>query len=362
MANRIFVTAVILLWLGSMSWLMVDKVLPSYTDGEPPPAAGFEPNVPVAWSVQWSGRMVGYAASVRIPGPSNTTTLENRVVLDDVPLMDLVPALMRQVVGDIGRMKLDASTRLEFDSLDNFTKFDSRVSINDIAGLLRMTGQVNGPFLDMTVKFNDVTYSPQVPVPNQGALSESLFPDAKLPFMYVGRKWHEEIYSPFRTPSDPVDTVEVEVTGVESLERDGEMERVMRVEFRGSEESGVPEDARLQAVAWVRAEDGLVLRQDVYIASSSLRFDRLGEARAAEVGRVLLTQPVRRRRGGRGGRGRNGGGAAGQTEAAPADSTRSPQASAAIAPDPATVPLPAAIDYEQSPLDFLPGDAPGARD
>lgn len=351
MANRIFVTAVIVLWLGSMSWLMVDKVLPSYTDGEPPPSAGFEPNVPVAWSVQWSGRNVGYAASVRTGGPSGTTNLENRLVLNDVPLMDLVPALMRQVVGDIGRMKLDASTTLEFDSLDNFSAFRSSVSINDISGLLRLTGRVNGPYLDLTVKFNDVTYSPQVPVPNQGALSESLFPDAKLPYMYVGRKWHEEIYSPFRTPSDPVDTVEVEVTGVENLERDGGMERVMRVEFRGSEESGVPEDARLQAVAWVRAEDGLVLRQDVYISGSSLRFDRLSDERAAEVGRELLAQPRRGRRGGRRGEWRNRDGTPRAQVAAGQPAATGSDAADASATDVEAGP----IDYEQSPLDYLPG-------
>ena len=68
MANRIFVSAVVVLWLGSMSWLMVDKVLPSFQDGEPPIAAGLEPGVHVAWQVYWSDRPVGYAASIRMPG------------------------------------------------------------------------------------------------------------------------------------------------------------------------------------------------------------------------------------------------------------------------------------------------------
>jgi hypothetical protein len=226
------------------------------------------------------------------------------------------------------------------------------------------------------VKFNGVEYSPQVPVPNQGALSESLFPDAKLPYMYVGRKWHEEIYSPFRTPSDPVDTVEVEVTGVETLDRDGVRERVMRVEFRGSEETGVPEDARLQAVAWVRAEDGLVLRQDVFISGSSLRFDRLSDERAAEVGRELLAQPGRRRRGGRGYRRRDGvpppqteAGQAGETSlgAGQPAGPGSAEASAGesptnAAPNGATPTDATPINYEDSPLDFLPGDAASFSD
>ncbi len=301
MANRIFVVAALALWLGSMSWLVVGKVLPSLGEGEPPIAAGFEPNVPVAWRVSWSGKEVGYAASVRTPGPSHTTNLENRVVLNRVPLLDLVPPLMRRVVGDIGEMKLDAFTRLEFDSLDNFSAFTSRVAINDIQSLLRLSGRVNGAFLDLTVTFNEMEYTSHVPVPNQAALSESLFPDAKLPYMYVGRRWHEEVYSPFRAPSDPVETVDVEVTGIESIEYGGGIERVMRVEFRGSPESGIPEAARLHAVAWVRADDGLVLRQDVILGNSRLRFERLSDEEAVEVGRELLDPRRRgmRRRGDR---------------------------------------------------------------
>jgi hypothetical protein len=210
---------------------------------------------------------------------------------------------MRQVVGDIGRMKLDARTHLEFDSLDNFTRFRSVVSINDINPLLDLNGEVNGSYLDLTVRFNNVEYKPHVYIADQGALSATLFPDAKLPYMYVGRRWHEEVYSPFRSPNEPVETLEAEVTGVENLRRDDANERVLRVEFRAQSGPGVPEEARLQAVAWVRADDGLVLRQDVYVSGSQLRFERLSEEEAAEVGRTLLMDHRRYgqfgRRGGR---------------------------------------------------------------
>jgi hypothetical protein len=117
--------------------------------------------------------------------------------------------------------------------------------------------------------------------------------------MYVGRRWHEEVYSPFRSPNEPVETLAAEVTGVETLRRDDVNERVLRVEFRAQAGPGVPEEARLQAVAWVRADDGLVLRQDVYISGSQLRFERLSEDEAAEVGRRLLMD--HRRYGRRGG-------------------------------------------------------------
>ncbi len=296
MGNRLFAAGVFVLWLGSMSWLMVDKLLPSFYDGEPPIAAGFETNVPVAWRVSWSGRPVGYAASIRRQGASGTTNLENRVKLDDVPLMDLLPPLMRQVVGDIGRMKLDARTRLEFDSLDNFYKFHSTVAINDISSLLVIDGHMNGSYLDLVVRFNGAVYHPQVFISDEAALSEALFPDATLPYLYVGRRWQEDVYSPFRSPHEPVDSVEVDVTGIETMEYGGVNERVMRVEYMGSPGAGVPEEARRQAVAWVRAADGLVLRQEVYVNNSTLRFERLEEEDAAKVGQDLLNDLRRRGR------------------------------------------------------------------
>lgn len=297
MANRVFVCAVIVLWLGSMSWLMIDKILPSLHEGEPPLAAGFEPGVPVAWKVSWGDREVGYAASMRTPGVLGTTNLENRVILEDVPLLDLVPALMRRVVGDIGSMKFDARTTLEFDSLDNFSKFESRVAINEVSSVLELDGKVNGAFLDVKVKFGNVDYEPKVPIANQAALSEALFPDAKLPYLYVGRRWSEEVYNPFHAPNAPIETVDVEVTGIETLSMDDENHRVMRVEFSGPPAPGVPEDARLQAIAWVRQSDGVVLRQDVLISTSRLRFDRLPDEEAVKQGNKLLSDPGYHRHG-----------------------------------------------------------------
>ena len=289
MANRVFVCAVVVLWLGSMSWLMVDKILPSFHGGDPPMAAGYEPGVPVAWRVSWGGRPVGHAASIRLPGPMNTTNLHSRVVLDDVPLLDLVPALMRHVVGDIGSMKFDAETRLEFDSLDNFSRFESKVAVNDVSGVLRILGQMHGSFLQLKITFGNITQTQDVPISDKAALSEALFPDAALPKMYVGRRWSEEVYNPFRSPRAPIETVDVEVTGIEQIEYGEKNEKCMRVEFRGPPAPGVPEEARLQTVAWARRDDGLVLRQDVLIANSKLRMDRLPEEEAAEIGRRLLT-------------------------------------------------------------------------
>jgi hypothetical protein len=291
MGNRIFVCAVIALWLGSMSWLAFDKVLPSYHDGDAPIAAGFEPDVPVAWKVSWGSQPVGHAVSLRTEGMQHTTNIHSRIVLKDVPLLDLVPVLMREVVGDIGSMTFDARTLLEFDALGGFSRFESSVSINNVPGILKLVGKVRESFLELDVKFGDMVYKPRAPIPDRGVLSEALFPDAKLPYLYVGRRWQQEVYNPFRSPSSPVETINAEVTGIESIEFGDSNKRVMRVEFRSPPAPGIPEDARLQAEAWV-AGDGMVVRQDVHLANSHLRFERLPAKEAAKIGRRLFDSRV----------------------------------------------------------------------
>jgi hypothetical protein len=141
----------------------------------------------------------------------------------------------------------------------------------------------------MNIRSGDLTYSPKVFIPNQSAMSEALFPDARLPFMYVGRRWQEEVYNPFRSPSAPVELVEAEVVGIENIEtHDKRNVRTMRVEFRGRPGPGIPDAARLQSVTWVEAKEGVVLRQDVVIGNSKLRFERLSDAEAESVCRQLF--------------------------------------------------------------------------
>jgi len=292
MANRVFVFAVIVLWLGSMSWLVVDRILPSFYDGQPPVAEGFETAKAVAWRVEWAGLPVGWAASVRLAGVAGTTDLHNRIVLKDIPLMDLAPTWMRAAVGQLGNMTFDARTRIEFDSLGNFSSFESRISVNDMPSVLKMSGRVEDSDLELNVQSGDLSYSTPVHLPNRTALNEVLFPDAQLSRMYVGRCWQEEIYSPFRSPNDPVELVRAEVVSQELIEYQGEIRQVLRVEFRGMAGVGVPQNAQLQAVAWVNPT-GTVLQRDVLLGSSRLRFVRLSDEEAQRIGTDFFDSQLR---------------------------------------------------------------------
>jgi hypothetical protein len=291
MANRIFVFAVVLLWLSSMTWLFTDRILPTFQDGQPPSVETFENGQAVAWEVEWGGEKVGSAASVRVPGAGGSVELHNRISLENMPIIDLAPAWMRMAVPTLGDMSFDVISRIEFDSLGNFSSFNSRVVLNDMPSVLKISGRVKDSYLRLNVVSGQLPYEVPVYLPDRRALNEALFPGGELPYMYVGRQWQEEVYSPFRATGDSVELVHVEVVSEESLEYCGESRRVLRVEYHGMIGSGISDKARLQAVSWVEPS-GAVLRRDVYLGNSKLRFNRLSDAEANQIGQQLFDEIV----------------------------------------------------------------------
>ncbi len=283
MANRFFVSTVVILWLSSMAWLVTERVLPSFLSGQPPLVETYETGKAVAWSVEWAGKRVGRAASMRLPGAAGTTDLRNRVILNKVPLLELAPAWMRVVVGEIGNIDLDATTRMEFDSLGNFSSFESRIALNDLPAILKMSGRVENSYLELKVSTGSISHTTPIYLPNSQALNESLFPEARITNLTIGDQWREEVYSPFRAPGNPVELLQAEVVSEELLTYLGKPRRVLCVEYRSMVGSGVPRSTGLRAVTWVDRE-GDVLRRDVYIGTSKLRFERLPVEEAAIVG------------------------------------------------------------------------------
>lgn len=284
MANRIFVSAVVLLWLSSMTWLVSERILPSFFDGQPPIVQAYEDGQAVAWQVMWKNMLVGQAASLRLTGELGTTDLFNRVVLEEFPVMELAPSWIRAAVGNLGEMTFDVLTRVEFDPLGKFSAFNSRIKLNDMPSVLQMTGRIEESYLNLKVRSSDFSHTTRIYLPNSEVLSEALFPDANLPYLHIGRSWQEKVYSPFSSPADPVDLVQVEVVAVETIEHHAEVRRVMRVEYKSVVGSGIPEHARTQGIAWVDPKTGDVLRRDVHLGSSKLRFERLPKEAAMEAG------------------------------------------------------------------------------
>lgn len=274
-----------------MSWLVVERILPSFDEGPPPVNLRTDSGVPTAWQVSWGGEVVGKAASIQLPGIAGTKEIHNRVVLENVPIMEMAPAWMRHLIGNLGRMTFDVRTRIEFDSLGHFSAFTSRIVLNELPSVLRITGKLEDSYLELRMRSGDISYPARVYMPNSSYLNEALFPSTHLANISVGRKWREEFYSPFSSPGDPIQVVQAEVVGSERLEYYGNHYEVMRVEYLAISNTGLPSHARKQAVSWVTLE-GVVLQRDVTIGNSRLRFVRLPDDTATEISNEFFSRQL----------------------------------------------------------------------
>jgi hypothetical protein len=105
--------------------------------------------------------------------------------------------------------------------------------------------------------------------------------------VYVGRKWQQEVYSPFRPPGDSLEILQAEVVEERTMGHRGEMVHARKIEYRTLSAAGVATDNTLRAVVWV-SDDGTVLRQDVYFMEAKLRFERCTEPDMIKLAEQLL--------------------------------------------------------------------------
>jgi hypothetical protein len=287
MGNRIFVGVVVLLWTGTMSWLMVSRILPPFFHGEPPTHGARVRDEPVCWKIEYRDEPVGYAVSQAIPGALKTTEIHSRVLLEKIGIRDLAPQWMGGLVRGMGKISVDTRTRLVLDSLGNLATFETKVRLNDLPLVMRVLGQVDGPELRLKIQSGEITHEMSYPVPSQMMLTNELIPEPKLLQIYVGRKWQQEVFSPFRSPTNSMEIMQAEVVEEGPIEHGGEPTMARRIEFRSMTGAGVAADNTLRAVVWV-AEDGTVLRQDIYLMSAKLRFVRCTDEPMLELAHKLL--------------------------------------------------------------------------
>jgi hypothetical protein len=287
MGNRIFVGVVVLLWAGTMSWLMVARILPPFFNGEPPAHGIVQRDEPVCWEIQYSGRPVGYAVSQAVPGALDTTEVHSRVLLERISIRELAPQWMGSLVRGLGKITLDTRTALVLDSFGNLSSFSTKVRLNDMPLVMKVLGRVEDAELRIKIQSGEIAHEVSYPVPTGSLTANELIPEAKLLHVYVGRKWQQEVFSPFRPPTNSMEIMQAEVVEEGNIERNGESMLARRIEFRSLSAAGVAADNTLRAVVWV-AEDGTVLRQDVYLMNAKLRFERRVEPEMLELADKLL--------------------------------------------------------------------------
>jgi len=288
MGNRIFVAVVIGLWATTMSWLMVARILPPFFQGEPPTHGVPLRDEPVCWEIEYANRSIGHAVSQAVPGALGTTEIYSRVILGGIELKELAPQWMGSLVSGLGEISLDSRSRVVLDSLGHLTSFDTRVKLNDMPLVMKAFGKVDGPELVLKIQSGEVTIDRRYELPSDDFLSSELMPEPKLLQVYVGRKWQQEMFSPFQVPTKPVELMGAEVVEETPMVHRGERLIARKIEYRSMSDAGVAADNTLRAVLWV-GEDGMVLRHDVYLMNATkLRFERCHEPDMLKLAAKLL--------------------------------------------------------------------------
>jgi hypothetical protein len=287
MGNRIFVAVVLLLWASTMSWLVVEKILPPFFSGEPPTHGLRQEKVPVCWEIECAGRHVGYAVRQAVPGAQSSTEVHSRVLLKNIPLKEMAPQWMSSVVADVGPIRLDSRTKLMLDSFGTLSSFDTKVQLNDLPLLVKVFGRVVDGELHIKFLSSGVSHEVRFPFPDAKQLDGELIPEPKLLQIYVGRKWQVEMFSLFRPPSDALTLLQAEVVEEETIRHKEGNIRARRIEYRDLSAPGVAAEQTLRATVWV-GDDGTVVRQDFYLANTKLRFERRSDSNALRLAHKLL--------------------------------------------------------------------------
>jgi hypothetical protein len=282
MGNRIFVATVVLLWTASMSWLVAVRILPPFFQGDPPLKGAHAEAEPNCWQIELQGKKVGYAVSQSVPGAAGTMEVHSRVLVEGIELRKLWPFQVGSL--GMGTIRLDTRTRMLFDSLGSLTSFDTKIQLTDVPKVINVHGRVEGPELRVKLQSGDTSHEDSFPVPARALMVNDLFPESKLLDLRVGRRWQQEVYSPFKTS---LEIVQAEVVSEGIIERHGERQNARRIEYRSLSSSGVAADSTLRSVVWV-AEDGTVLRQDLHLMGATLRFERRNEPGMIQLAKNLL--------------------------------------------------------------------------
>lgn len=290
MQSRWFNAAIVMLWLATMSWLVKEKVLPSLLIGDPPNYSRIveaqRDAPPVGWRMTFNGQPLGWALSDTKLQPSGLTEIYGRVHFETLPLEEVMPTWLRSLVRlirqPIDQLRMDARSVLTIDPLGHLLRFDSSVHVDPLNDVICVQGMVEGQQLQLTVRSGEASFKSETFLPSDALLCDSLSPQTKLPGLRVGQKWTMPVYSPFWSAKNPIEIVLATVKTSGPITWNGESVNCRLVEYRSDPGTISTESQHPRGKLWVRY-DGTVLRQQVFLFNSIIRFDRLPDNEALKL-------------------------------------------------------------------------------
>jgi len=277
---------VIIFWCASSGWLLLTKILPSLSPGSPPGYQALYTSenrlVPVAWTVLWNDKPLGWATSQSERTQDGGMEVESLLHFDRLPIDEVMPAwskpLLRQsfAVGD--SYAFDARGHLTIDPKGELRSFRSAVTLPGSADRVFLNGRIDKGDVTIDVQAHGMVYTVSRHLPNHIAIGDELSPQATLPGLYQNRQWTVPVYSPLRPGQAPIQIFHAKVAGEESMFWNDTLVRVNVVHYR--DDPAAHRDPRCRL--WVD-RSGRVLKQESLMLGSKLVFLRRSDEEAEDL-------------------------------------------------------------------------------
>ena len=300
MRFHLYRLAVLGLWLATMSWLVIYKILPPLLLGQPPiyaSAAVDRNRPPTGWYLNLNNSRLGWALSETIRQPTDVTVIHSLVHFDGLPLDRLMPSYLWQFAPKSSLiakgLETDVESKMLINPLDQLQSFDATVKFRPKSGqsLVHIEGNVDGDTLKLSFRAGDMPQQTWPLAMPENKIRDSFSPETELRGLHLGQTWTIVTYNPLDLPTNPMDLLshraatKVLLARVEektSMLWNGKTEPVWLVVYR-TETSQTPDDDRnVRNRIWVRM-DGTVIRQEVRVGGISLVFSRMADKAAAEI-------------------------------------------------------------------------------
>jgi hypothetical protein len=289
MYSRWYSLAVVFLWLLAMSWLVIGKLVPDWTIGEPPDygrviEAQKREGV-VGWRMACNDEPLGWALSQTVALPNDLAEIESHVHFADLRTLSrksLLGGALRQLIPGDEAVSVDARTLVRIDSLDKLLDFDTSLWQGN-ERLIRLRGRVDGGKLHLTFSagsyFKPVEHS--ISLPPGALMSDAFSPQSQLPELRVGQTWTVPVANPL-LPTQPMEILHAEVIASEPYVWGDETVQVWLVEYRSEPGYAAATDRAPRGRLWV-ARDGTVLKQEASLLDATLSFTRMSAAETKQM-------------------------------------------------------------------------------
>ncbi len=260
MPNRLACVAILLFWTVAAGALVTRDFLPTLLIGPPPDLRSIAladegPSGPIRWSILASED--GKGKNLRSVGQVITETQKKRdgwVRMTSQAWLDAGELLKYTAIENEANERILVQGSCEIDPSGNLGAFrvgvrqvDSRVEI------LSIEGRHHKDSLDIAVRsiLPVLGFNQSIPYRPREIVQNSLGPLERMPGLQVGQKWESQVISPL---SGRVQTCRVDVEAVQHILWGNSTVATLKVVTRMSP---------ISATTWVRASDGLVLRQEL---------------------------------------------------------------------------------------------------